>query len=595
MKTLTIRLLVLPALAAFALLLAASAVRAERDLEITSVSLNGFNTKEIAVRPGVPLQGTVSVRTGSSSLFRTHTGVWLASWDRGNQGALKQFLNSVGGTDQTEVAIDIKAPSAPGTYYLLFCFDRKGFHDMYTELTMRTDDQIWANGRAIKIVVDASAAEAVRPSSREMAAPLGVGGSNSGIAGHGSGRESWWRVPVGLLDSRGRGDALRFRVVGSTPTIDLELEILDDQGRRRGYSENEGSREESSVVRVRAGETLYARVFAFRSGDEARFQITCERVPLAAHLVDPSAGQALAVGNGYAATARAGEGARATWYAVPLAADGRVEVEVRGQTPSKDLDLYILDQTGNKRAISREEGSGRERVVVDPAESGVYYVRVVAYRQSDESDFQITVAATNPGILVNPGTLSTPPGSTAPASPLPAGSPSPASTAGFDSVQRFPVAYDVARGRDFEGWFKVGTEASFLVEVKTGWGDAGKVDTLAVFAPSGQVLWSKRGEGRGWEAERLTSAGPGLYRVVIAHSGTTARRGQVEVSGLADPHLYRSSTPLAADLGPGGPGLDAAERAVLQRLHEMMKKRGEGLSNEEAELLRQLDDYFTRN
>lgn len=591
MTTFSLRLLALPALSALALLASALPVRAERDLDITAVSLNGFNTKEISVRPGVPIQGTVSVRTGSSSLFRTHTGVWLASWDRGNQGALKQFLNSVGGTDQTEVAIDIAAPSAPGTYYLLFCFDRKGFHDMYTELTMRTDDQIWANGRAIKIIVDPGAAEAVRPSSRELAAPLGVGGSNSGIAGHGAGRESWWRIPVGLLDSRGRGDALRFRVTGSSPEIDLELEILDDQGRRRGFSENEGSREESSVVRVKAGETLYARVFAFRSGDEARFQIACERVPLTAHLVDPSAGQALAVGNGYAATARAGEGARAAWYAIPLAADGRIEVEVRGQTPSKDLDLFLIDQTGNKRSISREAGSGRERAVVDPAESGVYFVRVVAYRQSDESDFAITVQATNPGILVNPGSIATP----APATTAPAGSPSPISTSGFDSVQRFPVGYDVARGRDFEGWFKVGTEASFLVEVKTGWGDAGKVDSIAVFAPTGQILWWKRGEGRGWEAERLASAGPGLYRIFIAHSGTTPRRGQVEVSGLADPHLYRSSTPQAADLGPGGAGLDAAERAVLQRLHEMMKKRGEGISSDEAELLRQLDDYFTRN
>lgn len=577
-----------------ALSLAAAPAHAERDLSITSVYLNGFSTKEISVRPGARIQGNLGIRTSSSSLFRTHTGVWLPSWERANRNAMQQFLNSVGGSDQSTVAIDLAAPAVPGTYYLLFCFDRKGFHDMYTELTMRSDEQIWANGRAIKIVVDPGAAEAVRPSSRELAAPLAVAGTVNGVAGNGTGKESWWKITTGSLDSRNRGDALRFRLSGLSPDIDLDLEIQDAYGRRRGYSENEGSKLESSVVRVVPGEVLYARVYAYRAGDEAQFQLVCERVPLASHIADPSAGQALAVGNGYTATARGGEGSRAAWYAVPLAGDGRIEVEVRGQTPSKDLDLFLYDQTGNKRAASREEGSAREFVVLDPAESGVYYVRVAAHRGSDESDFAITVRVTNPAVLVNPGSSTTP--ASTPSSGSPTYGASPVSVSGFDSVQRFPVGYDVARGRDFEGWFKVGTEASFLVEVKTGWGDAGKIDAIRVIAPDGRVLWEKKAEGRGWEADRITAVGAGLYRIVISHSGEVARRGQIEVSGLADPHLYRSSAGTRpGDLGTGGPGLDAAERAVLQQLHEMMKKRGEGLSYDESELLRQLDDYFTRN
>lgn len=581
------RFVTLPILAAVACLALATASHAERDLSIVSVYLNGFATKEIAVRPGARIQGTVTVQTGSSSLFRTHTAVWLPSWERANRNAMTQFMSTIGGTDQGTAQVDVTAPAAPGTYYLLFCFDRKSASDMYAEITMRTDDQIWANGRAIKVVVDYSAAEAVRPTSRETAGPLAVGGTVDGIAGNGAGRESWWKVPVGSLDSRLRGDALRFRLLGKTPATDIDLEIVDAYGRRRGYSENEGSREESSVVRVSSGEVLYARAYAFRAGDEAQFQLLCERIPLASSRRDPSIGQALPVGNGYTATGRAGEGIRSAWYAVPLAADGRIEVEVKGSTPAKDLDLYIIDDLGNRRAISREEGSAREYAVLDPAESGVYYVRVAAYRSSDESDFTITVKATNPGILVNPGV--TPP----PATPTTTG---PVSTAGLDSALRFPVAYDVARGRVFEGWFKIGSEASFLVEVKTGWGDAGRVDTLQVFGPSGQVLWSKRAEGRGWEAERITAVGAGLYRVLITHSGETPRRGQIDISGLADPQLYRSTTGThPGDLGSGGPGLDAAERAVLQQLHEMMKKRGEGISNQEAELLRELDDYFTRN
>lgn len=566
---------------------------AERTLSITSVYLNGFTTKEVSVRPGVHITGSVNVATNSSAFLRAHTAVWLPSWERNTQGSMRAFMSSTGWADQGTAQIDIAAPTSPGVYYLLFCFDRKNANEMYTEIILRTDDQIWANGRAIKIIVDPNAQEAPRPNSRETAGPLSLAASPvEAIAGNGTGRESWWKLPIGNLDSRNRDDAVRFRIVGVQPDIDLDLEIQDAYGRRRGYSENEGSLEETSIVRVLSNETLYARIFAFRAGEEARFKITAERVPLAAARQDVSGGHSLAVGNGYAATGHASDGDHAAWYAIPLAADGRIEVEVRGASPTRDLDLLIIDDLGNHRAISREAGSTLERAIVDPAESGVYYVRVGAYRPADESDFNVTTRVTNPAILVNPGTISSTP--TTPTSTT--GTPSPVSVAGLDSVQRFPVNFEVVRDRDFEGWFQVGSESSFLVEFQTNWGELGRIDTLAVFGPTGQTLWQRPAIGRRWEADRIASVGAGLYRVQVSHSGTSMRRASLDISGLADPHLYRSSSGRRpGDLGAGGLGIDDSEREILQQLYDMMNRRGTGVSTAETDILRRLEEYFTKN
>jgi hypothetical protein len=554
---------------------------AERNLEINEVNINGFRTREVFVRPGAALVGAVTVTTSSSSLFRTHTGVWLPSWDRRAE-ALRVFSNSVGGTERTIVDISLAAPVAPGIYYLLFCFDRKHANEMYTELTQRTDEQIYANGRAIRITIDPNAAEPPRPNSRERAFDLPLdGASRSGTAGNGADRESWWKISTARLNSA-RNDAVKVRVQGDRPEIDLDFEILDSLGRRRGYSEAEGSGAESSVIRVQPNETLYVRVFAFRAGDEAGYRIRSEPVGLPASIVDPSAGRSLTVGDGYGAQGRAREGtAGSAWYRLPLLEDGSIDVEVKGSSPSRDLDLWIYDDLGNVRASSKSEGSALERARVDFAESGVYYARVGAYRRTDESDFSISVRGR--GLVANGAVVTTP---ATPSTPGP--------TPTLDSGLRFPVSYEVSRGKDDEGFIRVTNEPSFLIEVFTGWGDIGKIDSIKVFAPDGALLWSKTAEGKGWEAERITTRGPGFYRIVISNSAEEIRRGRLDVQGLADPHIYPPRRGGAVDAG-GGAGLDAAEREQLQTLYQMFLRRGEGVSNEESDLLRRMEDYFLKN
>lgn len=387
------------ALFAFLFVLPASA---DRGLTIDAVSLNGFTGRDIRVRPGERIYGTVAVTTSSSSLFRTHTGVWMPSWDR-SQSSMRVFMNSVGGVESDNATIDITAPSVPGTYYILFCFDRKHPSEMFQEITSRSDDQIYANGRAIRVFVDESAASGLSslfspPSSPitnsanfANAVPLDLDGRQiSGTAGYGSGRESLFRLVTGNLSSD-RDDAIRVRMLGDRPQIDLDLEIVDQYGRRRGLSERDGSFAEQAVVRVQPGDVLYARVFGFKRGEDAPFRIFADRTSLFTSRVDPSGGRAIPEADGSVVNDRAGEeNFNPRWYSLALVREGTIDVEMNGSDPSRDIDVWIYDDLGNLRASSRQPGSRHEHATVDYAEAGTYYVKIAALRPIDESAFSAT-------------------------------------------------------------------------------------------------------------------------------------------------------------------------------------------------------------
>lgn len=561
---------------------------AERDLTINSVLLNGFTGREISVRPGEMIRGTVVVSTSSSSFFRTHTGVWLPSWDR-TPGAMKVFIDSIGSTSNSEAAIEIAAPNSVGVHYLLFCFDRKSASEMFTEITSRSDDQIFANGRAIKIIVDPSATPPPQPSTRESAWPLEVTGvQQTGKAGHGVGQESYWRIATGSIDWR-KNQAIRITVTGLSPAIDLDLEITDAAGRRIGYSEAEGSQKELSVVRALPNGTIYARVFAYKTNTEAGFRIKAEKIVLSSAIQDPSSGNAVEAGNNFTARSRAGTGTAAAWFRLPVMRSDRIEVEARGTEPAKDLDLWIYDDLGNLLGVSRNDGSTLERAVVERADSGVYYIKVGAFRASDASDFDLVVRA--PGALEIAGTPSNVTPTTGGTTPTTAVTPT-----GLDTGAPLPAPFTVMKGQSFERWLRVGNEASFILEVFTGWGDVGKIDSIRIFAPDGALLWERRAEGRGWEAEKIVTRGAGMYRILIEHAGPETRSGRIEASGLTDRKLYAQSvTGTLDDSGTPGPGLDAAEREMLRRLYDMFLRRGPGaISAEESDLLKKLEDYFLK-
>lgn len=558
------------------LLLAAPAIaRADRDLSIDAVSINGFTAREIRVRPGERLSGNVSVTTNSSSVFRTHTAVWLPSWKK-DPSAMRVFLKSIGGVDHAVAPIDIVAPDTLGAHYLLFCFDRKGPAEMYQEILLRTDEQIYASGRAVKIVVDTAATPAPMPPP-DTVVYVEVGAApRTATAGFGKEREAVLQVPVRGLDS-GRDDAIRISVIADNPVVDLDFEVLDAAGHRRGASEAEGGASESAIVRIHENEMLSVRVYAFKRGEESPFRISAERVSLAASRHDPSAGAAVPAGDYFSAQGRAGSSfSTSAWYVVPLARTGSIRAEARGEEPAKDLDLWIYDDLGNPRGTSREDGSRLESAVVDPAESAVYYVRVGAFQKKDESPFAITMRVEGGGV---PATRPVAPPLEAPRS--------------FDTGQKPPVPFEIARGKDYDGFVHVVGESSFMIEVYTGWGDVGKIDLISVAAPDGSALWEKRAEGRGWEGERIRTKGPGYYRIHLSYSGDGSRKGRIDLDGLSDLMIYKVGP--RADLGEGGPGLDAAEKAFLKTLYDMMAARGAGISPEEAELLKRLEEYFTAN
>lgn len=570
-------------LVALLLLTVALPAAAERGLTIDEVWLNGFRTREIAVKPGETIQGTVTVSTSSNSFFHVHTGVWLPSWDKRNE-AMRRFLDAQGGGSNQPVEISVPAPSAPGVYYLLFCFDRKREYEMFAELTSRTDEQIFANGRAIKVTVDPNAVAPPPPNSRENAAPLPIDGAPlAGRAGHGSGNEFWAKVNTSSFASSS-GQALRVTLVGASPTIDLDLEMLDAENRRIGYSENEGSKKEISDVRVPNGNAVFIRVFAYRQGEAADFRMTAGKVSYEEAKADVSQGRAVAVDSAWTGQGHAGKGlAAAAWYAVTMEKAGRLDAEIDGLRPAAELDLVIYDDFGNLRARSRSEGSRFEQTSVANAEAGaVFYVGVRANETADESDFRITIWTHG----------RRPPAPASPVTPPVAGPGSPA-PAVPGAGQKLPVAFELARGRDFTGFFRVDREAEFAVEVASAFGDAGKFDTIALQAPDGTLLWSMPAQGRKWEIGKTASRGPGLYRLRLQYTGEGVRKGQVDVTGLTDRNFYPETA--IADPG-GGPGLDAAEKEALQRLYEMMARRGNGkLTPEAQELLDKLEAYFERN
>ncbi len=560
-----------------ALLLSAIALgaRAERDLSIEAVSLNGFTSREFRVKPGERITGSVTVGTMSTSVFRTHTAVWLPSWKR-EQGEMRAFLKSIGGSEKAVAQVDIIAPGEIGAHYLLFCFDRKNPSDMFAEITSRTSEQIFANGRAVKFFVDPTAIPAPQPPP-DTTAWLEVGAApRTMTAGYGKEREAILKLPA-RSHSSDRDDAIRIKVMADNPAVDLDFEVLDSMAHRRGASEAEGGGSESSIIRVWENETLTVRVFAFKRGEESSFRISAERVSLARSRRDPSAGSAVPAGDNFAATAEAGSTfATSAWYIIPLFRSGSIQAEVRGSKPDKDLDLWIYDDLGNPRGVSREDGSRFESAAVSPAESAVYYIRVGAFQKKDESPFNISLRVSGaPAVATTPVT---PPKET---------------PGSFDTGQKPPVPYEITRGKDFEGYVRVQDEATFMIEIYTGWGDAGRIDVMRVSAPDGTSLWDKRAEGRGWEGERIKTKGPGYYRIHLSYSGEGVRKGRIDIDGLADKSIYRARP--RADLGSGGPGLDAAEKEYLRMLYDMLAQRGAGISPDEADILKKLEDYFNAN
>jgi len=557
----------------FIFLIVASPVYADRGLVIDAVNLNGFSVNTISVKPGSRIFGTLLISTSSPSFFRTHTGVWLPSWDK-RQESMKVFLNSVGGSDQTNVDIDIAAPSAPGTYYLLFCFDRKRASEMFNEITLRTDETIFSNGRAIKVIVAPNAVEPPKPNTRDRALELLIDGANgSGNAGYGSENESWWKIQTAGT-SFALGEGLLITLNGMNAAADLDVEVQDANGRRLGWSENEGSKLESSVVRVKPGEIIYVRVFGFKQGEVSGYTISTKKINISKSIVDPSNGKALRIGNGYKAVGRAGEGiAGSAWYSIAFSNEGSLKVEIRGTQTDKDIDLWIYDDLGNIRSVSREDGSGLERVSLDRVESGVYYIRVGAYKRIDESDFNIEVQAIG---ALSFGTQN-----------------KTISNSGVDSGQRCPVAFEVAKDSSFEGYIKVSNEASFLIEVFTGWGEIGKFNSIRVIAPDSAILWNVASKGRGWEAERVATRGSGMYLISISYDSEGTHKGRIDLNGLSDLNIYPVKKN-ELQLGSGGQGLDAVERETLQKLYELFDSRGAGISSEEAEILKRTEELLMK-
>ncbi|MEK8023030.1 MAG: hypothetical protein AAB229_04400 [Candidatus Hydrogenedentota bacterium] len=381
---------------------------AERDLSIDGIYLNGFSSRDIRVQPGERISGSVSVTTSSSSIFRTHTGVWIPSWDK-SRGAMRVFMTSAGGAEGAQVSLDLYAPTTPGTHYILFCFDRKNANEMHTEILSRSDEQIYANGRAIRIFVEYSAYNPFTNSASGLstsnvnfagAVPLDLDGRQiAGSAGYGAVRESLWRLMTSSSLSSDRDDAVRVRLLGDRPQIDLDMEIVDQYGRRRGLSEKDGSFAEQAVVRVQPGDILYARVYGFKRGEEAPFRIFADRVSVFTSRADPSNGRAVPVSDGFSTTDRAGEdNFNPRWYSISVIREGVIDVELMGSSPGSDIDLWVYDDLGNLRATSREPGSRLERARVEYAEPGTYYVKAAALRRSDESDYRISFSVTGSAI-----------------------------------------------------------------------------------------------------------------------------------------------------------------------------------------------------
>lgn len=544
---------------------------AERGLTIDDAVLNGVSARALTVRPGDRILGTVKVSTSSSSLFKMHTGVWLPSWERENRAAMRTFVRSLfGGVPDIQINIDLTAPAQVGTYYLLFSFDRKDDDEMWAEIRSRSDDQIFANGRAVRIIVDANAAPAVQPRSRDAATLVALDGAGiEGAAGYGENNGYWIKVRTGDA-TISRNMALRFKMTGHDPLVDLDIEIVDEAGRRRGFSSQEGSLEEVSVVRSPSDEMLYARVYAFKAGGDGRFNLTVSRVALSNAITDPSKGSAKRIADGYKGRGRGGLGVeKSAWYAVSLAKDGTVGATLRGVNPSAELDVWIYDDLGNIRAQSRMQGSTEEAALVSPAEPGTWYIRSGALHSSDQSDFDITVYLNRP----------------APADDAPAPFAAPPSAG--SAADTLPVAFTVARGKDFEGYIEVTTESEFLVEVFTGWGDLGVLDAITVYAPDGTVLWNVPAKGRGWEASRLSAKGAGSYRIVVTYTGEGERHGRLDVSGIKSRILHRQKQSAASSAG-----LDEREKKILKKLYEVMLSSGGEITEQEHELLHEIEEAF---
>ena len=554
----------------------AAPVIAERGLEVTDVSLNSQSSREISVRPGNRVMGTITLSTSSHSLFKEHTGVWIPSWQRTDRSAMRTFLRTfMGGVPNVQVNIDIIAPSQPGTYYLLFSFDKKDENAMFDEVTARPNETIFNNGRAVRLIVDFSAPEAARPLSKGTAMSLALGGPGvQGTAGRGEGKEYWSKVNTGSLDSS-RDEAVRFRLSSLDRFVDLDLEIVDGEGRRRGFTGEEGRGEELVYVRVKPNETLYANVFAFNKREQAQFQLNAEAVRLSNVISDPSKGTSKNVKDGFLGKGFAGAGwERSQWYKVATTQKGTIAVEIRGSQPESDIDVWIYDDIGNVVGKSRSAGSAKESVVVRDLNPGNYYVRVSAFRASDESRFDIEVYLRD-----IPRKTST----TENKEEKPKASSSDSKT--------LPVRWTAEKGNSFTGFFKVDKEEDFLVEVFTGWGDLGKVDSIKVQSPSQKTLWEITAEGRGWEAKKIATSGPGFYRLTITYNGSGKRRGRIDASGLKDRTFYATTS------GSSNKGdISDDERKILSDLYKIMLSTGdEGVSDEEQELMEKMEEYFSSN
>ncbi|RMH58166.1 MAG: hypothetical protein D6679_05350 [Candidatus Hydrogenedentota bacterium] len=558
-------------------------VRAEKPLTIDSIDLNGQYDRTIVVRPGQLIEGTVVVTTSSGSWFNEHTGVWLPSWHK-VESELRVFLFSLmGGNTTTEVPIEIRAPATPGTYYLLFCFDKKLKNEMINEMSMRTDEQVFANGRAIRVIVDPVRPIPEQPTSRENAVALVIDGPT--MRGHVSnGRSYWFRVFVPRSWDQ-NNNALVFYLEGADPTSDIDMEVLDESGKRRGFSGKEGSRRERSAVHAFPGEILFVRVYPFKRETKNNFSLTAFTRPLLMETRDPSSGRARRVGLPYHGAAAAGQGVEGSaWYRIVLPQRGSLAVGIEGKNPANDIDIWIYDAFGNVRARSRADGSRRETSLLENAEAGDYFVRVGAFRTATPYPVSVSISTKTTDLFPS----SQPTDANTNGAPPPSAAPS-------DTGRKPPVPFDVWKGHKFEAWFRVAKESGFLLEVYTGWGDAGKLDALRLEDPKGKIIWNVVPEGRGWEARRFSSPTPGWYHLTVEYNGEIRRHGRVNIEGL-DENLLYFTPPGSSGLGTGGKGLDPAERAVLRKLYEMFRIRAtNGIDTEEQRRLEDLEKYFEEN
>lgn len=548
-------------------------VQAAESVRILDWNLNGTQTADVTVAPGERISGNVRMRTSSSQLLGFHLGAWMPSWDTGSDNIHVFTQTFFGGSMDVNVSVEATAPTSEGVYHLLFAFGEKKEDEIRRDLINLSYQNPPPADQSIRIVVDRDAVRVVDRAgagrSKEEAVSILVGGKDvEARAGHGEGEGFWAKVNTGNLASS-KGDVLRV-ALDVEDAADLDLEILDANGQRRGFSAAEGALDELSFVKVRASEILYVHVYAYQPHEEAAFKLSVSRASLSKFRQDPSNGEAEAISYDTRVSGQAGADWKSSaWYKIARPANEELSLRLEGSRHGADLDLWVYDDLGNELAKSRESGSSNERLKLEELFGGEYYIRVGAFRPSDASDFTLTVGHPTAAPVV----VDTQSGAKKP----------------------LPILAEVQKDSPLVGYLNVQSENSFLVELFTGWGNFGEIDTVILTAPDGTVLWSIKADGRGWEAARINSRGSGFYRLEIRTHHDIPRRVRLQVDNLIDQNFY-PHTPGRGEYNPVGAGLDSEEQATLHRVYEMMFVRsGEGIDSEERQLLDQLEVYFREN